>query len=240
MSSKLGIIAALPFEAACFTSKKISPGTYQIVAPDVYLFFAGMGPENATQAAQTLVGLNVDALVSWGVAGALDSRLVSGDILLPGEILDQDGEVYHVDRDWYAALKYKLNQQGVYAGGRLVSTPNVQQDIRLKSELHQATQALAVDMESAAVARVARNAEKPFVVIRSVFDTVAMRIPASSTKATDQYGHVSITKLLVSLIKSPVELLQYPRLVSSFNKAKKGLQQVVTCCGHQLCFSEKI
>ena len=240
MSIRLGIIAALPFEAACFTSNQIRPGTYQVVASNVYVFHAGIGPDNATHAAQKLVDLKVDALVSWGVAGSLDPELVAGDIVLPIDVLDSDGQLYHVNQDWHTALTNKLNHQGVHSGGKLVSTSAVQQDVRLKSELYQATQSMAVDMESAAVAKVAFGANKPFAVVRTIFDTVAMRIPASSTNATDQYGQVSIPKLISGLMKNPAELLQYPKLVSSYNKARTSLQRVVELCGNELCFSRNL
>ena len=76
MSTRLGVIAALPFEAACFSSTPVYPGAYQAVTADVYVFCAGMGAHNASQAAQALIAAEVDALVSWGVAGALDPGLV--------------------------------------------------------------------------------------------------------------------------------------------------------------------
>jgi adenosylhomocysteine nucleosidase len=240
LSIKLGIVAALPFETACFTRNKIHPGSYQFIAPGLYVYYAGMGPVNAANAAQILVDLKVDALVSWGVAGSLDPALVAGDIVLPVDVLDDDGQYFPVNRAWHTALKNRLNHQGVYAEGKLVSTHDVQQDIRLKSELHQATQAMAVDMESAAVAKVAFNANKPFVVIRTIFDTAAMHIPTSSANATDQYGQVSMLKLVTGLMRSPAELLQYPKLVSSFAKAKRSLRHVVELCGNELCFSRKL
>jgi adenosylhomocysteine nucleosidase len=237
LSIRLGIIAALPFEAACFTSHKIHPGSYQIVAPGLYVYYAGMGPVNAANAAQILVDLKVDALVSWGVAGSLDPGLVAGDIVLPLNVLDDEGQIFHVNQEWHTALKNTLNHPGVYSEGKLVSTQGVQQDGRLKSELHQTTQAMAVDMESAAIAKVAFTTNKPFVVIRTIFDTVAMHIPPSSTNATDQYGQVSMLKLMTGLIRTPSELLQYPKLVSAFAKAKRSLRRVVELCGNELCFS---
>jgi len=240
LSISLGIIAALPFEAACFTRNKIHPGSYQMVAPGLYVFYAGMGPVNAANAAQTLLGLKVDALVSWGVAGSLDPDLVAGDIVLPVDVLDVEGQIFPVNREWHTALKNSLNHPDIYSEGKLVSTHNVQQDVRLKSELYQATQAMAVDMESAAVAKVAFTANKPFVVIRTIFDTVAMSIPASSTNATNQYGQVSMLKLITGLIRTPTELLQYPKLVNSFAKAKTSLRRVVEQCGNELCFPRNL
>ncbi len=235
MSTRLGVIAALPFEAACFSSTPVHPGTYQAVAPDVYVFCAGMGAHNASQAAQALIAAEVDALVSWGVAGALDPGLVCGDTVLPVQVRDSEHHVYAPDHAWHAALKSRLEQQRLFADGTILSMQDVQHDLRSKSDLHQATQALAVDMESAAVARVALNANKPFVVIRTIFDSVSMRIPASSTNATDQYGQVSIPKLISGLIRKPAEVLQYPQMIASFAKAKKSLQRVAALCGDDLC-----
>lgn len=239
LSTRLGVIAALPFEAACFSSTPVRPGTYQAVSPDVYVFCAGMGAYNASQAAQTLIAADVDALVSWGVAGALDPGLVSGDTVLPIQVFDSEQNVYATDHAWHAALQSRLGQQRLFADGTILSVQDVQHDVRSKSDLHQATQALAVDMESAAVARVALSANKPFVVVRTIFDSVSMRIPASSTNATDQYGQVSIPKLISGLARKPAEVLQYPQMIGSFAKAKKSLQRVAELCGHDLCFPPK-
>lgn len=240
MSHKLGIITALPFEAACFTGNAINPGTYQVVAPNVYVYYAGMGPDNATRAAQSLIELTVDALVSWGVAGALDPQLKSGDTVLPVELVDTEGQHYQVSQTWHAALSNKINGHGVYSTGRLLSTSDVQHDPQQKTRLGQSVQAVAIDMESTAVAKVARDAHKPFVVIRTIFDTVSMQIPSSSINATDEYGRVSVLKLMTGLLRSPAELLQYPGLTSAFTKARSSLQRVVQHCGNTLCLPETL
>ena len=248
MGIKLGVIAALPFEAACFTNNKINPGSYQTISQNLIVYYAGMGPENAKQAAQSLIELDVNALVSWGVAGALDSTLNSGDIVLPAEVIDGNGggndsdNVTHipVHQPWHTALRNKLQQQRLHADGAIISTQDVQHDSHTKSQLRNKTQAIAIDMESAAIAKVALKADKPFVIIRSIFDTLSMTIPQSSTDATDQYGLVSMPKLMAGLLRHPSELLQYPNLVSSFTRAKKSLHHVVEQCGNDLCFTEAV
>ena len=238
MSFKLGIIAALPFEAACITNKIINPGSYQIIDQNVFVYTAGMGFGNATKAVRALINKNVDAFVSWGVAGALDESLLSGDIVLPEYVIDNNKQRYKVDARWHAKLKKRLTQSNVFPGGTIVSTRDLQHSPQLKSELHQSTQALALDMESAAIAQAASLADKPFVIIRTIFDTASMSIPQSSTNATDQYGKISIPKLFAGLIRNPGELLQYPNLISSYKKAKNSLIRVMTLCGNDLCFAE--
>mgnify|MGYP001828063893 CR=1 FL=1 len=236
MSTRLGIVAALQFEAGCLTGTPVRPGICQTVTPDVFVFCAGVGQQNARQAAQALIDANVDALVSWGVAGALDPGLVSGDTLLPEAVRDEAQHIYPVNDAWHASLKTRLDHQHVYADGTLLSTQAMQNDERQKSDLYQATKARAIDMESAAVASTALDANKPYVVVRTIFDTSSMRIPASSTNATDQYGQVSIPKLAKGLIMKPAELLQYPQMIASFAQARRSLQRIVERCGRDLCF----
>jgi len=240
LSINLGIIAALPFEAACIAGNDIRPGTYQFVAPNLYVFSAGTGPDNASRAAKTLIDLDVDAIMSWGVAGSLIPNLVSGDIVMPVMVLDTDGQCFPVNQRWHAALKIKLRDQGVHSEGSLISTFTVQADVRLKSELHRSTQAIAVDMESAAIAKVANSVDKPFAVIRTIFDSLSMRVPTSSVNAINQYGQVSLPKLIFGLTQRPAELLQYPKLINSFAKAKRSLQRVVELCDSDFSFSNNL
>lgn len=238
LSAKIGIIAALSSEAKCFAKIDIDPDSYRIISEDSFLHYAGMGAKNAMRAAQSLIDTDVDALVSWGSAGALHPALVPGDIVLPVAVIDySDKRQYQVDQRWHTALKNKLGHKKIY-DGNLASTREVQQGPRQKIKLHRATGALAVDMESAAIAAVASKEKKPFLVIRSISDTAAMHIPKSAIDASDQYGRVSMRGLSVALMKRPREVLHYPRFIRSFASAKQSLREIVELCGFDLCFHE--
>ena len=52
-----------------------------------FMILSGMGRDRAKQAAQALVGKDVDCLVSFGTAGALSPALRPGDLVLPQEVL---------------------------------------------------------------------------------------------------------------------------------------------------------
>nr|VFJ43628.1 MAG: hypothetical protein BECKDK2373C_GA0170839_100614 [Candidatus Kentron sp. DK]VFJ47717.1 MAG: hypothetical protein BECKDK2373B_GA0170837_101824 [Candidatus Kentron sp. DK] len=89
-------------------------------------------------------------------------------------------------------------------------------------------------MESAAVAKVASETGKPFIVIRSIFDTFAMGLPVSALGAADPYGNVSMLKLISGLLKNPKEIIHYPALIRSSIRAEKGLRKVRELCGDEL------
>nr|VFK53908.1 MAG: adenosylhomocysteine nucleosidase [Candidatus Kentron sp. TUN]VFK55011.1 MAG: adenosylhomocysteine nucleosidase [Candidatus Kentron sp. TUN]VFK55789.1 MAG: adenosylhomocysteine nucleosidase [Candidatus Kentron sp. TUN] len=239
MSAKLGIIAALPFEVASFAGMDIAPDSYEIISEDSFIYYAGVGAKNATQAAQFLIDSKVDALVSWGSAGALDPVLIPGDIVLPVNVINYvDKKQYRVNERWHAALKTKLDINTTYSAGSIVSTQDVQHSPQKKTNLYQAIEAAAVDMESAAIAAVASKEKKPFIVIRSISDTAAMQLPKSAINGTDEYGRVSIIALFAGLMKNPTELFHYPRLIHSLAKTKKSLRGIVRLCGFDLCINE--
>jgi len=240
LSAKLGIIAALSSEARCFASIDINPDSYGVISGNSFIYYSGIGPKNATKAAESLIDTKIDALVSWGSVGALDPNLVPGDIVLPMFVINYANKrQYPVNEPWRGALKSRLVHKTIYEGS-IVSTRDVQSGPRQKRELHQATGAIAVDMESAAIAAVANKEKKPFMVIRSISDTVAMHIPNSVIDGTDQYGRVSILELSAGLMKNPTELLHYPRLIRSFARTKQSLRQIVKLCGVDLCVDEAL
>ena len=73
--SRVGIIVALPAEAKCLYSKKLKVGLPDEIQKDIFLCLSGIGYESALIAAKKLTALKVDALISWGVAGAIDKSV---------------------------------------------------------------------------------------------------------------------------------------------------------------------
>nr|VFK75805.1 MAG: hopanoid-associated phosphorylase [Candidatus Kentron sp. MB] len=244
-NAKLGIIAALPLEIKCLSRIDVHPGSCANIADNSILYYAGIGQKNAAQAAQFLIDSGANALVSWGTAGALHPRLTPGDIVLPLAVIDHaQNRLYPVDQRWHGALKSRLehglNPKTIHSQQNVVSTREVQSNPRQKKILHQTTGAIAVDMESAAIAAVASKENKPFVVIRGISDTVAMRLPQSALKATDRYGKISLLGLSAALLRTPTELRHYPALIRALSKTKRSLRQVVALCGLHLCLEETL
>ena len=102
-------------------------------------------------AAERLVAGGATALLSLGLADALDPNLSVGDVVVPVAVLD-GGRRYFTDEDLCRAL-----------GGATVS-------LLLAGEARDAarTGASAADPDSGAVARVAERHRLPFAVLRAV------------------------------------------------------------------------
>ena len=88
------------------------------------------------------------------------------------------------------------------------------------------TGAVALDMESVAIAKVARQYKIPFLVIRAIVDPVDMSLPQAISYSLNDQGEVVLGKLLFFLFLHPAELPGLIKLGIYFNAAKKTLKLV--------------
>jgi adenosylhomocysteine nucleosidase len=139
----------------------------------------GPGPEKAEAAARGLLEAGVRALVSVGICGALDPALRPGDVILPTRVVNRhdDAESWLVDAVWHAAVMAAAPSDAAYYTGALLGSDRAVGSVAGKHHLAARTGAVAVDMESHAVARVAAGAGVPFLVLRTVADTAGDTLP---------------------------------------------------------------
>jgi 4-hydroxy-3-methylbut-2-enyl diphosphate reductase len=159
--SGLLIVAALRSEYAAL----LGPG------PDVVLERCGMGPARARQWLPRLPELAPGAVAVAGVAGALDPALRAGDVVVANEVRDASGRIALPAA---APLVAELRRRGLRVRtGPVVTIDHIATD-RAERELLAASGAIAVDMESAVIARAVREmpGAVPIAVIRVVVDTV--------------------------------------------------------------------
>ena len=160
MPPKFGIIAALEREIAPLARKlarrKDGPAGLAIFENrEVCLVCGGIGAKQATSAARWLIAsCKPEVLMSVGFAGALVPALSVGDVIAPGKVIDGiTGEQFPVG-----------------PGDRvLVSSEGVVSEDAKKS-LEAKFRAHAVDMEAAAVARVAQTTGVPFAAVKAISD----------------------------------------------------------------------
>jgi adenosylhomocysteine nucleosidase len=103
-----------------------------------------------------------------------------------------------------------------------------------KRALVERTGAIAVDMESGAVARAAQGAHAPFMAIRAIADSADMAIPQSSVEAVDEFGELNLLRFLKELIRQPLELFAMIRLGWNFHTAQVTLGKVARLAGTDL------
>src|SRR5690606_33007347 len=69
---------------------------------------SGPGPERAAAAAAATLAAGAEALLSFGVAGALTPELEPGTVLVPRELRCSSGPAAAIDAAWQAAIAAAL------------------------------------------------------------------------------------------------------------------------------------
>jgi adenosylhomocysteine nucleosidase len=181
----LGVIFALGIESGCLEDllqgSLTIRGTGFVIREGglrgrrTVIILSGPGRAKAAQATEVLIdGHRPRRVVSAGFAGALCSELKRNDILIADRIVGIDGNEIEVDLP--AGLSAALQQRGLHRGS-LLTTDRV---IRLAEEKHTLRKrfgAMAVDMETTAVAEVCLRRNVPFSSVRVINDTADQTLP---------------------------------------------------------------
>jgi adenosylhomocysteine nucleosidase len=182
----LGVVCALPLEAAALVDRMA--GVVQISAPGWTahegacagrrLVVVTSGPGRGQAAAATeklLLGHRPQWVVSAGLAGGLQSGLAVGHLLLADRVTDLAGSDVPIE------LGPSLRAAAAAAGCRVGTLLTVDRVVRAAAEkraLGETHQALAVDMETLAVAQACRAQSVRFLALRVICDTVDHELPA--------------------------------------------------------------
>lgn len=212
--SVTGIVAALKAEARTLGS----------LPHGRLLAISGMGPQAAARAAQSLVAAGAEALLSFGLAGALDPQLRAGAVVVPQTVVDGAGGLHSAYGPWRERLAAQAagvaDARGV-AGGSLLSVTQPLATVESKSQARIKSGAAAVDMESFAIAEVAARMGVKFAVVRVVIDGADDALPPSVIQATGADGEVSLPRLVAALVRAPREL---PRLMPLSRRYRAALR----------------
>lgn len=223
-----GIVVALPEEISTLTAKKIAKGCCVFIDDTKIIAYSGTGPDNAKQAAERLITEGAQQLISWGCAAALEASLKPGSLVLANQLISADLLLFEADTNWLSFCEKRLHPtQHIYTGKLAESTALVASSNE-KKQLHAKTDAIAVDMESLAVAKIAKQHQLPFIAIRAIADPVEMNLPNAISAALNEQGDIELSKLLLFLITHPTELPSLIKLGLHFQAAKNTLKQVAT------------
>ena len=194
----LGIICALRFEVP-----RLGAG-----AAGAVVAASGPGPANVTRTAEELVAsCRLDGLVSAGYAGALVPQLRVGDLVV-------DTEVPH----WKALA----SRPGVRLG-RVATVNHVVQTVAERRALASSTGALAVDMESAAVADVARRHALPWAAVRAISDVAERDLLLDWNRCRRQDGSFRLWPLCAQLLRKPQGVAEIRQLWYASRIASRSL-----------------
>lgn len=141
----------------------------------VVLAAGGIGQMAARQTTEQLIAGHRPAwVISAGFAGGLAEQLPRGDFLLANEIVDLEARRLHVPL--VLEPSPESPPQGVHVG-RLLTVDRVICTPAEKHRLGELHNALAVDMETMAVAEVCRQRQTRFLSVRIISDDVNDELP---------------------------------------------------------------
>jgi nucleoside phosphorylase len=233
----VGVVVALAAELRALTPRKLQLGVVENLDAGVRVHVCGMGMAAASAAALALAETGVGALAIYGVAGALDPALVSGALLCPHMVLDEQGARYPTDPAWRMRLAARLGGQTLLDHAMLtVSEPLL--TLQSKADARRDFQAAAVDMESAAVAETASDHGLPFLALRAIADTAQDGIPASLAGAIDSWGRARPAAVATALLRHPTLIPRLPHLAGAMNRACAALRRAAQAAGPGLAYAD--
>lgn len=230
----LGVVVALEIESRGLVEKSAIQGGSACLPEGIIVIISGNGAENGRLAAENLLKKGATALVTWGSAGALHPALLPGSLVLPEKILSPGQSRLAVDVAWHRRLSDCLGEHFKLHTGPLFQSPTILTDPFEKANLFTKYHAIAVDMESASVASVARREKVPFVAIRSVADTADMIIPVSAIEATDEHGRLRLLRMFKGLARNLEDFPLMLRLGRNFYAALNTMKSVRRIAGKKL------
>jgi len=223
--SSVGIVAALAAETRDLGPTLGKRGTMASLADGSLLAVSGVGCTAATLTAQALVDAGAAALASWGMAGGLDPALCAGTIFLPSEVISERGAGFTTARYWREGVSAAVAARRPVAGGKLLTSTHPIGARADKAPAFRETGAMAVDMESIAVAQIAAAHGLPFIAVRVIVDTAADVLP-QSISAASRSGHVQLWRLIGSIAVAPGDLAALIRLAQRYRAASAALRAI--------------
>jgi hypothetical protein len=161
------------------------------------------------------------------MAGALDPALEAGTLVLPTEVISPAGAVFATASQWRERLSAALGAHRPISCGRLLTSQEPLGSVESKAMAFRRTAAVAVDMESSAVAEIAAAARMPFLAVRAIVDTASDALPQAALVATTAgTGALRIGALLAALARAPGELPALIRLAGRYRRARRTLTAV--------------
>ncbi len=188
---------------------------------------AGARPEQARRLAERLLESGATALMSFGIAGGLDPARRAGDIVFAREVILPGGGRVATHAAWRADVSRTSAAAGLRAEeGPLLGSDSAITAAQHKQRLFHESGAIAVDMESHAVAEVAAAAGVALLVVRAVADPAVRPLPSAVLGSTAPDGRSRGGLVAARLCLRPWQLPEVMRLGRDFRQALDSLERV--------------
>ena len=176
------------------------------------------------------------AVISFGIAGGLHPALEPGDVVVATAVIAEKG-TWKVPASVVSAMAERVGASGIpVTRGALVG---VEEPVLLpstKARMREATDAIAVDMESHIGAAYAADNDLPFAAIRVISDPSVRALPPLAKKALKPDGRVDFPAILSGLARAPSEIATLIRAGGDAGRAFAGLRRCRRFLDFGLCF----
>ena len=185
----------------------------------VALLALGVGKECARIAAElTIKCYRPDLIISAGFGGALANGVAEGDIVVGTEVLDLTAD-YGDQIEWRTAhlttrlhgLETAQHEHCRVHFGKVITSAEMVLKASNKKRIGEATAALAVDMETSAVAAVCQAHNTDFLSVRCITDTKDETLP-SEFNDFFVLGQLRLDRVLTAWARRPYLLFDLMRM----------------------------
>ncbi len=166
-------------------------------------------------------------VISTGVAGALDPGLAAGDLVIADRLLieSESGGYEEAARTALVTLEMArgvLGRKGITAAaGTMLTARRVLASAAAKRQAYERCRAIAVDMESAAIAIEMAQCGAPFICIRAVVDEAGDEIPGA--ELAGESGKVSPLRAAAYFVRNPAALARVPAILKNLGRAAASI-----------------
>jgi adenosylhomocysteine nucleosidase len=229
---KIGIITAMPEETAAVLKKAGCSAKNELKGRKIFhcdisghkivLIEAGMGMLNAGWAATVLAVEQSDLIISTGFGGAVLPGLSVGDIVAAQQLLHSSASGFEEIEVGIYGRNSIADSLG-FNRGTFISCDAILDKKTLVKQLPDHVSNPVLEMESAAVARVAETQGIPFLGIRAISDPWDEELDFSINEFCDENMKIRIPKVLATIAKRPKIIPQLIRLARTSSVAAKSL-----------------
>jgi adenosylhomocysteine nucleosidase len=243
-SKTIGIIAAMPEETAPLLRKVGPVHRERRQGYNLYRFNRGekaicllesrIGMEQSARATRVLLdSADIGIILNIGLGGAPLPDLSVGDIVVAGRLLffkerlfsEQQGLDARISVDCISALQGERSF-GVYLGTS-ITVAEILDKKSLAALIPSDVRYPVIEMETTAVARIAREQKIPLVAIRAISDGADEELGFSITEFTDKKMNISPWRVLGTIARKPRITPQLVRLGINSRRAGENLATVV-------------
>lgn len=173
----------------------------QIVTPHWVLAVGGIGGHpNVAALHRAVRQRQISRVIQFGFAGALAPGLQPGHIERFVTIAEPSGRMISLED---AVPRVLTKEEVPPAGPRLLTVPYLVYRAADKQRLFNYHNAIAVDMESFAVAQACAQLNLPYTLIRAISDPAEMTLPQGAESWVDKEGVVRVSRVIRHLIFHP-------------------------------------